>query len=88
METYEREWGIDHYGAFALRGLALVEALEGNVAEARRLSLRGLELADGEGDLVVANLHRGILGVRRAVDERHRGRPTENCARPRGSTSV
>jgi DNA-binding CsgD family transcriptional regulator len=61
METYERE-GIDHYGAFALRGLALVEALEGNVAEARRLSLRGLELADGEGDLVVANLHRGILG--------------------------
>ena len=61
METYERE-GIDHYGAFALRGLALVEALGGNVAEARRLSLRGLELADGDGDLVVANLHRGILG--------------------------
>ena len=61
METYERE-GVDHYGAFVLRGLALVEALGGNVAEARRLSLRGLELADGEGDLVVANLHRGILG--------------------------
>jgi DNA-binding CsgD family transcriptional regulator len=61
VETYERE-GADVYGAFALRGLALVEALEGNVEDARGLSLRGLEPSEQKGDLVLTILHRGILG--------------------------
>ena len=61
IEAYGRE-GADLYPAFALRGLALVDALEGRVDEARRLSQRGLELADEAGDLVVATLHRNILG--------------------------
>jgi ATP/maltotriose-dependent transcriptional regulator MalT len=61
IETYRRE-GPDLYPAFALRGLALVDALEGRVDEARDLSQRGLELAGEAGDLVVATLHRNILG--------------------------
>ena len=61
IETYRRE-GADLYPAFALRGLALIDALEGRVDEARRLSTRGLELAGEAGDLVVATLHRNILG--------------------------
>ena len=61
IEAYRRE-GADLYPAFALRGLALVDALEGRVDEARELSQRGLELADEAGDLVVATLHRNILG--------------------------
>ncbi len=61
VEGYERE-GEDVYPAFALRGLALVDALEGRLEEARELSTRGLELADGKGDVVVAILHRQILG--------------------------
>lgn len=61
VEAYERE-GAELYPAFALRGLALVDALEGRVDEARRLSGRGLELAIERGDLVVALLHRQILG--------------------------
>jgi DNA-binding CsgD family transcriptional regulator len=61
VEAYERE-GAELYPAFALRGLALVDALEGRVDEARRLSGRGLELAVERGDLVVALLHRHILG--------------------------
>ncbi len=40
IEAYGRE-GADLYPAFALRGLALVDALEGRVDEARRLSQRG-----------------------------------------------
>ena len=61
IEAYRRE-GADVYPAFALRGLALVDALEGRVDEARELSQRGLELADEAGDLVVATLHRNVLG--------------------------
>lgn len=61
IEAYRRE-GADLYPAFALRGLALVDGLEGRVDEARDLSQRGLELADEAGDLVVATLHRNILG--------------------------
>jgi DNA-binding CsgD family transcriptional regulator len=61
LEAYERE-GADLHPAFALRGLALVDALEGRVDEARQLSCRGLELATERGDLVVALLHRQILG--------------------------
>lgn len=61
VEGYERE-GEDVYPAFALRGLALVDALEGHVEDARQLSVRGLELAEQTGDLVVAILHRQILG--------------------------
>ena len=61
MEAYRRE-GADLYPAFALRGLALVDALEGRVDEARELSRRGLELAAQAGDLVVATLHRNVLG--------------------------
>ena len=61
VEGYERE-GEDVYPAFALRGLALVDALEGRLEEARELSTRGLELAEGKGDVVVTILHRQILG--------------------------
>jgi len=61
IEAYRRE-GEDLYPAFALRGLALVDALEGRVEEARELSTRGLELATDAGDLVVGTLHRSILG--------------------------
>jgi DNA-binding CsgD family transcriptional regulator len=61
VEVYARE-GDDIYPAFALRGLALVEALEGRVEEARDLSNRGLALATERGDVVVATLHRNILG--------------------------
>jgi DNA-binding CsgD family transcriptional regulator len=61
IEVYRRE-GADLYPAFALRGLALVDALEGRVDEARELSQRGLELAGEAGDLVVATLHRNVLG--------------------------
>ena len=39
-----------------------MDALEGRVEDARRLSVRGLELAEQTGDLVVAILHRQILG--------------------------
>jgi DNA-binding CsgD family transcriptional regulator len=62
VEAYSRE-GADLHPAFALRGLALVEALEGRVDEARELASRGLELADERGDLVVAAIHRQILGL-------------------------
>jgi DNA-binding CsgD family transcriptional regulator len=62
MEAYARE-GADVHPAFALRGLALVEALEGRVHEARALAQRGLELATAQGDIVVATLHRSILGL-------------------------
>jgi DNA-binding CsgD family transcriptional regulator/tetratricopeptide (TPR) repeat protein len=62
VETYARE-GADMHPAFALRGLALVEALEGRVDEARGLASRGLALATDRGDIVVATLHRGILGL-------------------------
>lgn len=61
IDAYSREGG-DLYDAFALRGLAFVEALEGNVEEARRLSREGLELTTRRGDVIVAILHRGILG--------------------------
>jgi DNA-binding CsgD family transcriptional regulator len=61
IEAYARE-GADLWPAFALRGLALVDALEGRVDEARELSTRGLELASQGGDIVVAILHRSILG--------------------------
>ena len=61
IEAYARE-GADLWPAFALRGLALVDALEGRVDEARELSTRGLELAFQGGDIVVAILHRSILG--------------------------
>jgi DNA-binding CsgD family transcriptional regulator len=61
IEAYARE-GADLWPAFALRGLALVDALEGRVDEARELSTRGLELAVQGGDIVVAILHRSILG--------------------------
>jgi len=54
--------GADLWPAFALRGLALVDALEGRVDEARELSTRGLELSSQGGDIVVAILHRSILG--------------------------
>ncbi len=75
IEAYRRE-GADLYPAFALRGLALVDALEGRVDEARELSQRGLELAGEAGDLVVATLHRNILGfVALSVGRRRRGRP-------------
>jgi DNA-binding CsgD family transcriptional regulator/tetratricopeptide (TPR) repeat protein len=60
VEAYSREGG-DLYPAFALRGLALVEALEGHVDEARDLATRGLELATSRGDVVVSVLHRQIL---------------------------
>ena len=61
IEAYAQE-GADLWPAFALRGLALVDALEGRVDEARELSTRGLELASHGGDIVVAILHRSILG--------------------------
>jgi DNA-binding CsgD family transcriptional regulator len=61
IEAYARE-GADVWPAFALRGLALVDALEGRVAEAHELATRGLALAEESGDVVVAILHRGILG--------------------------
>jgi DNA-binding CsgD family transcriptional regulator len=62
VESYERE-GADLFPAFALRGLALVDALEGRVDDAGRLATRGLELATASGDLVVAVMHRQILGL-------------------------
>jgi DNA-binding CsgD family transcriptional regulator len=61
IEGYGRE-GEDVYPAFALRGLALVDALEGRIEDAIRLSTRGLQLAEEQGDRVVAILHRQILG--------------------------
>jgi DNA-binding CsgD family transcriptional regulator len=62
VEAYARE-GADVHPAFALRGLALVEALEGRCDRARELATRGLELATERGDIVVATLHRSILGL-------------------------
>ena len=72
IEAYERE-GADLWPAFALRGLALVDALEGRVEEARGLSTRGLELASQGGDIVVAILHRSILGFVALSVQRRRG---------------
>jgi DNA-binding CsgD family transcriptional regulator len=62
LESYARE-GPDLWPAFALRGLALVAALQGHVEEARNLSSRGLDLATASGDLVVAILHRQVLAL-------------------------
>ncbi len=61
VESYNRE-GVDLYPAFALRGVALVAACQGRVDEARELATRGLELAQGHGDLVVSILHLEVLG--------------------------
>ena len=61
LEAYEREGG-ELWPAFALRGVALVDALQGRVEDARRRSTQGLRLATEAGDVVVAILHRQILG--------------------------
>jgi DNA-binding CsgD family transcriptional regulator len=61
LEAYSRE-GAELWPAFALRGIALVDALQGRVDDARRRSADGLRLATASGDLVVAILHRQILG--------------------------
>jgi DNA-binding CsgD family transcriptional regulator len=61
LEAYARE-GAELWPAFALRGIALVDALQGRVEDARRRSADGLRLATASGDLVVAILHRQILG--------------------------
>ena len=61
LAAYERE-GAELWPAFALRGVALVDALQGRIADARRRSAEGLRLALDAGDLVVAILHRQILG--------------------------
>jgi DNA-binding CsgD family transcriptional regulator len=61
LAAYERE-GAELWPAFALRGVALVDALQGRIADAQRRSTEGLRLALEAGDLVVAILHRQILG--------------------------
>jgi DNA-binding CsgD family transcriptional regulator len=61
LDAYERE-GAELWPAFALRGIALVDALQGRVEDARGRSAEGLRLALASGDLVVAILHRQILG--------------------------
>src|SRR5205823_2436163 len=52
LAAYERE-GAELWPAFALRGIALVDALQGRVDDARRRSGDGLQLALEAGDVVV-----------------------------------
>ena len=61
IEGYERE-GHDLHPAWALRGMALVEALEGRVADARRDAESGLRIATERGDDVLATFHHHLLG--------------------------
>ena len=60
-EGYGRE-GADLFPAWRLRGLALVAAHDGRVAEAQRLATEGLGLALASGDLALEVYHRHILG--------------------------
>ncbi|HEU0243408.1 MAG TPA: AAA family ATPase, partial [Candidatus Limnocylindrales bacterium] len=61
IEGYERE-GRDLHPAWALRGVALVAALEGRVADARRDAEAGLRVATERGDDVLTVFHHHILG--------------------------
>jgi len=61
IEGYERE-GRDLHPSWALRGVALVAALEGRVADARRDAAAGLRIATERGDDVLATFHHHILG--------------------------
>ncbi len=61
LEGYERE-GTDLHPAWGLRGIALVEAHEGRLDDARRHAEQGLHSATERGDVVIAAFHRHILG--------------------------
>lgn len=61
MDGYERE-GADLHPAWGLRGVALVAAHDGRLDDARRDAEAGLRAATDRGDIVVAAMHRHILG--------------------------
>lgn len=61
LEGYRRE-GADVYPSWGLRGIALVEAHEGLIEQARRHADEGVRLATRNGDLVLETMHRHILG--------------------------
>jgi DNA-binding CsgD family transcriptional regulator len=61
VEGYARE-GAEVFPAWRLRGLALVDAHQGRVGEARTAATEGLELALASGDLALEVYHRQILG--------------------------
>ncbi len=61
MEGYERE-GAEVHPAWGLRGIALVAAHDGRLADARRWADEGLRWATDRGDPIMGVFHHHILG--------------------------